>query len=616
MTFEFEPEKYAQNLTEYAALDETEFKSSDCKEDVIDRLKSISRRKKEISNIQNGIIAEYIERFENGVEELDDDAADRLYRFMNTLYDSQSHACLDAPIGLRLSRLLYSYYHSTNDVEKVVNILYIGSEFESNLSYDDNDHVFFEFPPLCEEYLPDIGSLSSESQIKLLEAYYKRTFAKNRYCVKEIISDIFPAVEKRIRTCIDRMEDKAYGEFILYRFYINLFGLFDMLCKEESSFNKNGMPLSIGFDKRPYLDMIGRCLREVKPRIESRDIDSLPTMNHMLIYLQTRFFAEEITFDELLEGFDKLSTLDEKLGAGGAIDIYASSNYLLYLYACSPYTSDEDARRARKKIEEKMPMILEMRDQGNPMVSFFVLAFLNSVSLFTDFDEFSDIVLSFTVYADKALYVHTIMVRELSRLLFTRLLDTDPDYLAGVCGWDSEYIRDHREEVLELMDNCALCHDIGKQFLLDIVSNSSRRLTDDEFDLIRKHPQNFEVVWEKDHNENVRRKCIRDCALLHHRWHNEKGGYPDLPQTNNLPFVDILAIADSLDAATDSIGRPYGMGKTLDDLISEFLDMSGTRYSREVAELLLDPNIRNAVEDTITNRREDVNYRIYAFNEI
>ena len=80
--------------------------------------------------------------------------------------------------------------------------------------------------------------------------------------------------------------------------------------------------------------------------------------------------------------------------------------------------------------------------------------------------------------------------------------------------------------------------------------------------------------------------------------------------------MDILSIADSLDAATDYIGRPYGTGKTLDDLIAEFIDMGGTRYSLEVAELLKKPEIHDAVSKIITDRRGEVNYKIYAFNEI
>lgn len=148
--------------------------------------------------------------------------------------------------------------------------------------------------------------------------------------------------------------------------------------------------------------------------------------------------------------------------------------------------------------------------------------------------------------------------------------------------------------------------------MIEVVSNSSRRLTDDEFAIIKHHPKSFETVCENDHMDSEEVKCIRDCAFLHHRWHDGNGGYPNIPQTKNRPFVDILAIADSLDAATDFIGRPYGAGKTLDDLIGEFLEMGGTRYSLEVARILCEDEVKKAVEDIITNRREEVNYRIYA----
>ena len=169
-------------------------------------------------------------------------------------------------------------------------------------------------------------------------------------------------------------------------------------------------------------------------------------------------------------------------------------------------------------------------------------------------------------------------------------------------------------DFLDLIDKCAMCHDIGKHFMIDIVSNSSRRLTDDEFAVIKSHPLNFELVCAHDFNKSDWEKCIRECAMLHHRWHNCQGGYPDRTQTENRPFVDIIAIADSLDAATDSIGRPYGKGKTIDDLIAEFNELGGTRYSKEIAELLLEADVKKSVYEIITDRREEVNYRIYAFN--
>ncbi len=44
--------------------------------------------------------------------------------------------------------------------------------------------------------------------------------------------------------------------------------------------------------------------------------------------------------------------------------------------------------------------------------------------------------------------------------------------------------------------------------------------------------------------------------------------------------------------------------------------MGGTRYSREIAEILARSEVRDEVARIISERREEVNYRIYAFNEI
>lgn len=54
--------------------------------------------------------------------------------------------------------------------------------------------------------------------------------------------------------------------------------------------------------------------------------------------------------------------------------------------------------------------------------------------------------------------------------------------------------------------------------------------------------------------------------------------------------------------------------RALEELIAEFNEMSGTRYAREVTEVLSEPDVREAVREIITAQREEVNYQIYAFN--
>ena len=117
-------------------------------------------------------------------------------------------------------------------------------------------------------------------------------------------------------------------------------------------------------------------------------------------------------------------------------------------------------------------------------------------------------------------------------------------------------------------------------------------------------------------NLNERVKCIRDCALTHHLWHDGSKGYPNVSHTKNRPYVDILAIADSIDAATDFLGRPYNSGKTIDELIEEFKSRAGSQYGKEATDALSNKEVRDKLEYLITEGREDIYYRIYAFNKI
>ena len=106
-------------------------------------------------------------------------------------------------------------------------------------------------------------------------------------------------------------------------------------------------------------------------------------------------------------------------------------------------------------------------------------------------------------------------------------------------------------------------------------------------------------------------ECIRDCALLHHRWFNEAGGYPREKHTANKPFVNILTIADCIDEATDNIGRPYGMGKTLEDLIQEFDESRDVKYSGYISELLHVEEIQRKINYVIDDRRREIYCDIY-----
>ena len=615
MNFEHEPTLYAEKLADYAALDEAEFTPDDSKEKIIGKLKEISLKKKAIADVQNSIIDEYIARFEEGRETLNADAVEKLQAMTDSLTDPQGGFSMDAPISLRLAKLLYEYYHKKEDLENAVNIIRTGAYCELQISMDLEEHDFFYFPKLCEEYLPLIDRLSPKAQGYLLKAYSYRIMVKTDSGMRSV-PDIFISVEKNISTCIKKTGITEQMGYLPLYIHTNFIAMMTMALTQDAEDKKHGLNPRHDIELEKYRSILERSLQEAEEGLKSLPPNPMNQLAVLLNNILIRFHLGHITFEELGKELYDLGASMSNTPYESPYLLSATSFYLNYTFACSPYSPEEDERIARKIIDAVIPKILALNKVNDARFSTLILQFINATSRFGTFDEFYDIVLAFTVYADKALYVHTVMVKEISHLLLEYLLDENPEYLDGVCGYDTEYIKNHRDEMLGIMDKCAMCHDIGKHFLIEIVSNSSRRLTDDEYNIIKNHPQNFGIVFENDTHDTPQIKCIRDCALLHHRWHNGQGGYPEIPQTHNRPFVDILSIADSLDAATDYIGRPYGTGKTLDDLIAEFIDMGGTRYSLEVAELLKKPEIHDAVSKIITDRRGEVNYKIYAFNEI
>ena len=104
------------------------------------------------------------------------------------------------------------------------------------------------------------------------------------------------------------------------------------------------------------------------------------------------------------------------------------------------------------------------------------------------------------------------------------------------------------------------------------------------------------------------------AALYHHTFYDGHGGYPkNYPPcpADIKPIVDALTVADSLDAATDNIGRCYTMAKPVDTLLGEFHAQGGTRYAPEVVALLDDEEFCRGLKETLDETRKSVYLEVY-----
>ncbi len=182
--------------------------------------------------------------------------------------------------------------------------------------------------------------------------------------------------------------------------------------------------------------------------------------------------------------------------------------------------------------------------------------------------------------------IHLAMVSKLVHIYVKHILEVKPELLVGLAGTTSvEMVKENRDKIIDFSVKAGLCHDIGKILSTDIINLQSRRITDEEFGMIKWHP----LAGKNIADEIPAFKPYADIIVGHHLFADRKGGYPqefDLSNTANKTIIDLITICDSVDAATDILGRNYTKGKDFKKILEELKQQSGTRYDKELVDIL------------------------------
>lgn len=167
------------------------------------------------------------------------------------------------------------------------------------------------------------------------------------------------------------------------------------------------------------------------------------------------------------------------------------------------------------------------------------------------------------------------------------IVDIRDPYTANHSRRVAEYSRElatelglAREEV-DLIERAARVHDIGKIVVELSVLLKDGKLTDEEFDQIKKHPATGAEILSRFPQFALATSYVRS----HHERLDGKG-YPDRLTGDQIPFgAKIIAVADSFDAMVSD--RPYRAGLPLDVVLGEMRKHSGTQWDEQVVNTLL-----------------------------
>jgi HD-GYP domain-containing protein (c-di-GMP phosphodiesterase class II) len=126
-----------------------------------------------------------------------------------------------------------------------------------------------------------------------------------------------------------------------------------------------------------------------------------------------------------------------------------------------------------------------------------------------------------------------------------------------------------------------LLHDVGKIGVPESVLQKTGRLTPEEFEQMKKHPQiGARILKDIKQMEDV------IPGVLHHHERYDGKGYPYGLAGQNIPLMGrIICLADSFDAMTSN--RTYRRALPLEVALTEIRRYSGTQFDPELAQVFL-----------------------------
>ncbi|MEI5887850.1 HD-GYP domain-containing protein [Bacillus albus] len=124
-----------------------------------------------------------------------------------------------------------------------------------------------------------------------------------------------------------------------------------------------------------------------------------------------------------------------------------------------------------------------------------------------------------------------------------------------------------------------LLHDIGKIGIPDEVLNKASSLTEEEYNIIKAHPQLGLEVFK-----NISLIKGSEAIILSHHERWDGNGYPQKLRGNQIPLcARIVAIADAFDAMTSS--RAYRSALSPEEAYKRIVEGSGTQFDPSIVEV-------------------------------
>lgn len=158
-------------------------------------------------------------------------------------------------------------------------------------------------------------------------------------------------------------------------------------------------------------------------------------------------------------------------------------------------------------------------------------------------------------------------------------------------------------QTVERVRIAGLVHDIGKIGVPEKVLRKPGRLTDEEFEMMKAHPEiGYHILRDIPQLDDVL------PGVLHHHERYDGRGYPHGLEGEGIPLMArIIALADSFDAMRST--RTYRSAMSREHVLAEIRKCAGSQFDPELAEKFVKLDFR-AYEEAAARHQAGLNDQI------
>ena len=145
------------------------------------------------------------------------------------------------------------------------------------------------------------------------------------------------------------------------------------------------------------------------------------------------------------------------------------------------------------------------------------------------------------------------------------------------------------EKYMDDVERSAPLHDVGKINISDTILNAPRKLTDDEYKIMKTHTTAGKEIMEKAistvRGESYLKEARNMAAYHHERWDGK--GYPEGLHGEVIPLsARVMAVADVFDALTSP--RVYKPAFPVEVALKMLQEGAGTQFDAKCVEVFME----------------------------